>query len=490
MTHRPIWTALGGAALLGALGDLLLRTNTWGVNFTLWVLALASLAWVVLQLRAAPPRGVGLWLVVAVFFAFLGYAWRDSEFLRFWNFLAILAALSMAILRAAGVDLLVARIRVYVAILGRLGGSLAMGAGSLVLHDVPWGTLTSDRAWRRMGRHALGFGIAVPALFVFGGLFASADPVFESMATRLISWDLEPVVSHTMLAGAVAWLSAGYLRGFLRPKAITLPDLPAAGRLGFPEVGIPLATVVTLFSIFVAIQATYLFGGEEFVRRATGMGFADYARRGFFELVAASALVVPLLLVGHWALTKEDAVTVHRFRILAFALLLLVDLVAVSALWRMRLYTSVYGLTQDRLYAATFILWVGLLLGWFALTLRQDRTERFAFGAVVSGFALLAVLNLINPDALVARVNLARGDAGKELDVSYLSRLSADAAPTIAGSWVQLDSTERCALLHLVGYRSGRGAHDWRSWSFSRSRARRAVRRSGIDATYAANCNP
>ena len=170
------------------------------------------------------------------------------------------------------------------------------------------------------------------------------------------------------------------------------------------------------------------------------MGFAQYARRGFFELVTASALVVPLLLVGQWALNHDDEVSVRRFHLLAFALLLLVDLVAVSAWWRMRLYTSAYGLTADRFYATAFIIWIGIILGWFAVTIRRERPEQFAFGAIVSGFALLALLNAMNPDALIARVNLSRADAGKELDVSYLSHLSADAAPTIIDSWERLDS--------------------------------------------------
>ena len=94
------------------------------------------------------------------------------------------------------------------------------------------------------------------------------------------------------------WVAAGYLRGLIAPQHTRVKDGTATGRFGFPEVGIPLGAAVLLFGGFVAIQASYLFGGEDLVQRATGMGFAQYARRGFFELVTASALVVPLLLVG------------------------------------------------------------------------------------------------------------------------------------------------------------------------------------------------
>ena len=50
----------------------------------------------------------------------------------------------------------------------------------------------------------------------------------------------------------------------------------------------------------------------------------------------------------------------------------------------------------------------------------RGRRERFTVGAVVSGFATLLVLNFMNPDALVARVNIERARVGYELDVPRL----------------------------------------------------------------------
>ena len=57
----------------------------------------------------------------------------------------------------------------------------------------------------------------------------------------------------------------------------------------------------------------------------------------------------------------------------------------------------------------------------------RGELRRFAIGAVVSGFAATAVLNVISPDALIARTNLTR----PHVDVVYLARLSDDAVPTL-----------------------------------------------------------
>ena len=52
-----------------------------------------------------------------------------------------------------------------------------------------------------------------------------------------------------------------------------------------------LVLVNAVFTGFVALQAAYLFGGLD-TMQAIGLSYAEYARRGFFELVAVAALAV------------------------------------------------------------------------------------------------------------------------------------------------------------------------------------------------------
>ena len=72
-----------------------------------------------------------------------------------------------------------------------------------------------------------------------------------------------------------------------------------------------------------------------------------------------------------------------------------------------------YGLTEERLYATAFMGWLAAVFLWFAATVMAGRRERFAFGAIVAGFLLVIVLSALNPDALIARTNLARAKTGR-----------------------------------------------------------------------------
>jgi hypothetical protein len=312
---------------------------------------------------------------------------------------------------------------------------------------------------------------------VFTVLLAAADPVFERAVRWALSWDAEFIVSHSLVSAVIAWGACGYLLG-LRPRAadaaVPSPEKPAPRTgLGLVEVGIPLGVLAALFGLFVGIQTRYFFGGDAVVLSTAGLGWGDYARRGFVELVAVTGLVLPLLLGADGLLDRTDRRTVRGFRTLSFLLLGLVALIAGSAVYRLWLYYGVYGLTPTRLYAAALMVWIVLVLAWFAATVLRDRRGAFPLGALLSGLGVLACLNAVNPDGLVAGVNLERAAAGAPLDLELLTGLSADAVPALARSAGRLPAASRCAIARSAGSKwAGRATGDWRTWNAGRTRAR------------------
>ena len=60
-------------------------------------------------------------------------------------------------------------------------------------------------------------------------------------------------------------------------------------RLGAVEAATILLVVDALFAIFVTLQLAWLFGGRDTLAM-TGLTYAEYARRGFFDLVIVAVL--------------------------------------------------------------------------------------------------------------------------------------------------------------------------------------------------------
>jgi hypothetical protein len=80
-------------------------------------------------------------------------------------------------------------------------------------------------------------------------------------------------------------------------------------------------------------------------------------------------------------------------------------------------------------------------------------------------------MNVLNPDALIARTNVAR----PHVDVGYLARLSDDATPTLVRALPSLRPSDRrrLAAALLPRFRS----NDWRAWNLDRRRAAEAIAR-------------
>jgi hypothetical protein len=249
--------------------------------------------------------------------------------------------------------------------------------------------------------------------------------------------------------------------------------------LGAVEVGVVLGLLNVLFACFVVVQFRYFFGGAARVMSITELTYAEYARRGFFELTWVAGLVLPLLLITHALLQRRDRPAAERiFRPLAGAQIALLFVIMASAVARMRLYQSAYGLTELRLYTTAFMLWLGLVFVWFAWTvLVRSARQRFACGALVAAFLTIGLLHLLNPDAYIVRANAAHARAGRAFDAAYAATLSADAVPALISALPSLSRDERCVVARELSQRWTRAEfdEDWRAWNLARSRARRTV---------------
>lgn len=201
------------------------------------------------------------------------------------------------------------------------------------------------------------------------------------------------------------------------------------------------------------VQVLAILGGDDHIRRTTGLTYAEYARSGFFQLLAVSVLTLVVL-----GLTRYGVGTGLRLRRSVVAgseavVFLTLGIVTV-AFRRMSLYENAYGFTMRRLLPHIVIVVLGMVFVLLAvaygndlrLSLRDPGTSSelthptartwvipTALATVV--VALLGV-NLINPEAIVARSQLERSLAGEDSARAEILGLGSDAVPTVL-SWLK-----------------------------------------------------
>jgi len=481
------------ALALGALADRWFVERWVGISAPLFVLlGLAFLLWRA-QAEGRPPARANLWMgASALLFAGL-IAVRDNPTLVFLNAVAVVGLLLMQVAHFHGpawtrlpvvrmiVDLTVATFKV---------GIDAVPLGLAAARSIP----PQRRELRRAVPVLRGALLAAPVLLCFGALLVSADSVFASYVNQFfrfdLPFDLGTLVLHSMLALIAAWFCAGGLHAALLSDPAPLPEmsLPAEGDtqrlhsdeqpwrvLGWVEALTVLVLVDLLFGTFMLIQGAYFFGGMDTLDR-TGMTFAEYARRGFFELLAVACLTLGLLWCLALLVKRVTGGRQRAFNTAAVVMVALVVGILASAFQRMLLYEQAYGFTELRVYTHTFMVWLALILVLSIATLLRDRPGRFVSVGLISALVYLALLNVANPEAQIVRANVARYQQIGKLDTDYLTTLSADAAPALVQSLGTLAPDQRTQLLGDFGrqeamLREALQRHGWPAWTVARWRA-------------------
>jgi hypothetical protein len=290
--------------------------------------------------------------------------------------------------------------------------------------------------------------------------------------------DTAELMARFILAALTAWVCMGGLAYGLRGKATPTPTARPAvigTQLGFTETATVLVSVNALFAAFVAIQLRYFFGGQSNINVA-GFTYSDYARRGFFELVIVAVITLGLGMVLQNITRRETRIAVVGFKVLCVVLAALTGVILVSAYQRLQLYEDAYGFTRLRVFSHVLMVWIGVLLAVFALTVLLSRPRLFVFGLLLALLGFAATLNMLNPDAFIARHNVLRYQGTGKLDVIYLVTLSDDALPQLLplldGPDTEISETVGRALHYRLNeLDSWKADAGWPGWHLARARA-------------------
>jgi hypothetical protein len=340
-------------------------------------------------------------------------------------------------------------------------------------------------AWHKLCPYLRGVLIAIPLLLVFGALLASADLIFRTRLTNLFSWftveNFADLIFRTIYICVLAYFLAGaYIHAVTRTteKKVLNPDKPVISPfLGHVEAFTVLGLVNLLFLGFIIIQFRYFFAGETNIT-LEGFTYAEYARRGFFELVAVSIISLGLYYTLSMVTIRAERKEKRIFSGLGALSMLQVGCMLLSAFQRLSLYEAAYGFTTLRTITHVFMVWLGVLLAAAVLMEIFNQFRRLALVLFLILFGFTLTLNLLNIDQFIAQRNIEHAIAGNPLDASYLiHQLSDDGSPTLFKYWQAQDTPQdiqdalQAALAcRYVMRNAQQGREHWAEWHHAVSR--------------------
>ena len=480
---------------LGWLFDYLFWKNTPGVNFAIFATASLVAAFYLLLSDGLCPNRLSLILLPLFgFFAAVTFIRAEpmTTFLAYTFSLLVMALLAVTYLGGRWLQY---------TLLDYLGKFLNL-FGSMVALPVTFMTgIRRGQAEEEIQPPKTniwpvvrGIVIALPVVAIFASLLASADVIFGQHLEDLINWfrldNLPELIFRFVYIIVIGYGLAGVV---LHSAALSNDEkLASEGKplippfLGYVEAAIVLGSVVALFTAFVVIQFQYFFGGATNIH-IDGYTYAEYARRGFGELVTAAFFALIMLLTLSGITNRETKIQRIIFSGLGVALVALLLVMLFSAFKRLGLYEEVYGFSRLRTYTHVFLIWIGLLLT-VTIALEVLRMERmFTLAMLVASFGFAISLPVLNVDAFIVRQNIqreihAQTNAGTDLDTQYFLDLSDDAVPTLVAAYrnpTLQDSVREKVGASLACMRYYRGLDNrelsWQSFHFSRINANKAL---------------
>ncbi|MEL7656704.1 MAG: DUF4173 domain-containing protein, partial [Bacillota bacterium] len=275
----------------------------------------------------------------------------------------------------------------------------------------------------------------LPVLILVVTLLTDADAAFEGLMDRVqisFSENMLEYIRQLVFGLPVACYLYGLIYGnrYHRNTGHMTLDSVNKNLIAFrfaPDVTVysALTALNLVYAVFFLAQAAYLFSafGDSLPQSMT---YAEYARRGFFELCAVSGINLAVIAAAHLIVKRDKIKILHgETAILCLFTMALI----VTAISKMGMYINYYGLTRLRVYTSWFM--VVLFFLFIIVLLRQFKEFHGTRIAVIGFLCFFLVLCYGNADGMIAKYNIDRYQSGtlESLDIEALSDLSDAAVP-------------------------------------------------------------
>lgn len=274
--------------------------------------------------------------------------------------------------------------------------------------------------WKKV---LIGVAIAIPFLFVVLNLLMSADTQFEKLLSNipnLFNFQTE-YIFRIIIILIYTFGFFGFMQVLLQKKVHIVQK---EGTFKLPQMdGVVTLTVLLLldlvYILFVVVQFKYFFSGT----LNDGFTYAEYARRGFFELLFVT-LINLTITTGMITFTKHVQGKLKTTILFALSLLVLSSgVLLISAFMRMSMYEDAYGFTFTRVLVNSFMVFLMVIFAYTLVKIWLDRLSLFHFYFIAS-LIYYAGMNIINLDQIVVERNIARYETTGKIDIHYLNNFS------------------------------------------------------------------
>lgn len=422
---RSNYAVYGGVSLVFGGFFTLLFYKAWiGLNVLLFSLLIVILIFFIMKKFSLRIKTGTKLLFAGVILLALSICLTANETLQLLNMIGILFLLDLSLLHQLNEDSGWS----FLKNVGRMFGMLPYSIASISMPFIDGiNYLKHTKIFKNdlLRNILIGTAVSIPVLFVITVLLSSADLLFHRLTSNIF---------HTIFSADIIGILFMLFLGFLACYCILSGALSMTGltdKKPSPKADTTaavtfLSLLCLVYAVFCGIQLVYLFAGGIFTL-PDGFTFAQYARRGFFELLAVTIINIVIMLLCS-ALFKES----RLLRFLVIFMTACTYIMIASAAYRMFLYIDAYHLTFLRLFVLLTLLIDAFVLAGLIISEYNKKFRLFPYCVAVISICYIA-FSFSKPDYYIASFLISREEKLTLTDMVYLTQdLSLDAAPIVA----------------------------------------------------------
>lgn len=478
------WYA-GLSGLFGLIYTFFLYDNPAGATFPLFAIVLIIFSLLFLRKNGVGIKHFSFVYFVGIFLLGVSTCLTANEFIHFFNRVGIILLFCAAMIHQMYEDEkwnFPAYLKRIFILLGTCIPSLAKP----FLHISYYVKKEKSSGKRQLLAVLAGTVIAVLFLVLVLPLLIRSDKIFAGYFEQIFQYiNIGTIVRILLMffAGTIlfyTFFAALFQQNIKDPVEKAVKKTNALTGITFT------AILTVIYVLYSGIQIVYLFLrlGQGL---PSGVTYSQYARSGFWQLLAVSIINIVMVLVCLQIFEEH--------RILKTLLLLIsvcTCVMAASAAYRMMLYVEVYHLTFLRILVLWFLGVLILIMAGIMVSIFRRKFHLFQYITVVVACCYIG-FSFAKVDGIIASYNISHSEEMCSDDLYYLMyQLSEDAAPYIA----EVDVSELKSYDRIYTTEDGmeykedeyvkKAVRDYfqdiqnekysvRQWNYSRSQAKKAA---------------
>lgn len=284
-----------------------------------------------------------------------------------------------------------------------------------------------------IGKVMLGLVCAIPVLIVVVPLLISSDDAFRGMMSNIFSGSGNAFVTVLKAAFGVGIsmfvISYGFSLKFGRTaqaKESSFKGIESIYLISF------LSAIAVCYLLYLFSQLAYFFSAFKGFLPNNEITYAEYARKGFFEMCVIAVINLGIVFFSMLLAKKQNGKVCLPLKAITTFISLFTLIIIATAISKMVLYIGEYGMTVRRVTTSAFMLFLSVVFIAVILRIYINKINVVKTALIAAGIIVL-VLGTANVNSVCARYNYEayKEKTLKSIDVEAMYNLGDEGIPYI-----------------------------------------------------------